>query len=100
MDDYTCTLEDKYIKKAKNDLNEVPSKRLTAVQALRDWIIKQKHLKYDTSNYVNSLSFFIFEKILIFFYRYIIYIENFKIRKIRSLGSKKSCRKNLQVCLQ
>ena len=55
MDDYTCTLEDKYIRKARIDLNEVPSKRLTDVKVLREWIIKQKHLKYETSKSVKSL---------------------------------------------
>ncbi|CAD5126692.1 DgyrCDS14761 [Dimorphilus gyrociliatus] len=45
---YICTLEEKYIKKAKDELNEIPSDRLSAVQALRDWINEQKHIKFDT----------------------------------------------------
>ncbi|CAD5112641.1 DgyrCDS1855 [Dimorphilus gyrociliatus] len=46
--DYVCTLEDKYIKKAKDELNEIPSDRLSAVKALREWVNEQKHLTFNT----------------------------------------------------
>lgn len=49
-DSYTCTLTEKEIKKAKDELNEIPSDRLSAVQALREWLLKQKHLTFNSSN--------------------------------------------------
>ena len=42
---YVCTLEQKWIKKAKDELFEIPEDRLAAVQAFRDWITQQKHIK-------------------------------------------------------
>lgn len=54
--DYVCTLESKYLKKAKEELNENETDRLDAVQALRKWINDQEHIKYDSS----TKSFFIF----------------------------------------
>ncbi|CAD5112642.1 DgyrCDS1857 [Dimorphilus gyrociliatus] len=48
-DDYTCSLDEKSIKKAKDELNEIPSDRLAAVQALREWVNDQKHLRIDTN---------------------------------------------------
>ena len=43
--DYVCTLEQIWIKKAKDELFEIPEDRLAAVQAFRDWIIHQKHIQ-------------------------------------------------------
>ncbi|CAD5122276.1 DgyrCDS10719 [Dimorphilus gyrociliatus] len=45
-DDYKFTLEAKYLKKAKDELNENDSDRMAAVEALRKWLNEQKHLKH------------------------------------------------------
>lgn len=47
--DYTCSLDEKSLKKAKEELNEDPNDRLAAVEALRQWIRDQKHIKCNTS---------------------------------------------------
>ncbi|CAD5126782.1 DgyrCDS14827 [Dimorphilus gyrociliatus] len=49
--EYICTLEEKYIKKARDELNEIPSDRLSAVKALRDWVNEQEHLTFDTRTF-------------------------------------------------
>lgn len=53
---YVCTLEQKWIKKAKDELFEIPEDRLAAVQAFRDWIKQQKHIKVGK---LGKLTFFI-----------------------------------------
>lgn len=42
---YMCTLDDKTIKKAREELNEYPEKRLQAVNSLRKWVKEQPHIK-------------------------------------------------------
>lgn len=44
-DNYVCTLDQASIKKAKDELNEVAEDRLAAVQALREWIQAQPHIR-------------------------------------------------------
>ena len=46
--DYVCSLDEKSIKKAKEELGEDPKERLGAVQSFREWILQQKHIKCDT----------------------------------------------------
>ncbi|CAD5122275.1 DgyrCDS10718 [Dimorphilus gyrociliatus] len=50
-EDYKFTLEAKYLKKAKDELNENDSDRMDAIEALKNWINEQKHLKYPTGKY-------------------------------------------------
>ena len=40
---YVCTLDDASLKKAREELNEIPSDRMAAIQALRDWVQQQPH---------------------------------------------------------
>ena len=47
-DDYVCTLNDKDLKKAKDELNEDPKERLGAVETLRQWVKQQRHLRSPT----------------------------------------------------
>lgn len=47
-DNYKFTLDAKYLKKAKDELNENDSDRLAAVEAFRTWINEQKHVKIPT----------------------------------------------------
>ena len=47
--EYTCTLTEASLAKAKAELNEQPADRLDAVQAFRDWIEQQKHITCITS---------------------------------------------------
>ncbi|CAD5122277.1 DgyrCDS10720 [Dimorphilus gyrociliatus] len=56
-EEYVCTLDGKYLKKAKDELNENESDRKAAVEALREWLIKQKYLKFhtDTPNLLRIL---------------------------------------------
>ena len=42
---YVCTLDEASLKKAREELNEIPSDRMAAVQALRDWITQQPHFR-------------------------------------------------------
>jgi len=46
--DYVCTLDDKSLKKAKDELNEDPKERLGAVQKFRELILQQPHIKCPT----------------------------------------------------
>ena len=46
--DYVCTLDDKSAKKAKDELNEDPKNRLSAVQKFRELILQQPHIKCPT----------------------------------------------------
>jgi hypothetical protein len=45
---YVCSLDAASIKKARDELNELPEDRLAAVKALRDWIKTQPHLRAKT----------------------------------------------------
>jgi len=47
-DDYVCTLTDESLKKAKDELNEDPKDRLTAVRKFRDLVLQQPHIKCPT----------------------------------------------------
>jgi len=46
--EYVCTLDEASLKKAKEELNEDPKERLSAVNALRQWILAQPHLQCPT----------------------------------------------------
>jgi len=46
--DYVCTLNDKSLKKAKDELNEDPKNRLGAVQKFRELVLQQPHIKCPT----------------------------------------------------
>ena len=41
---YVCTLDEASLKKARAELNEIPSDRMAAIQALRDSVKEQPHL--------------------------------------------------------
>lgn len=43
-ENYVCTLDEKSIKKAKDELNEDPKERLSAVNTFKNWILEQPHL--------------------------------------------------------
>jgi hypothetical protein len=45
---YVCTLTEKSLKKAKEELNEDPKNRLGAVETFRQWILQQPHIKCPT----------------------------------------------------
>jgi len=45
---YVCTLDEKSLKRAKEELNEDPKNRLGAVETFRKWILEQKHIKCPT----------------------------------------------------
>ncbi|CAD5118380.1 unnamed protein product [Dimorphilus gyrociliatus] len=47
--EYKCILDEKTLKKAKEELNEDPNDRLAAVDSLRKWISEQKYIKCNTS---------------------------------------------------
>jgi len=47
-DDYVCTLTEESVKKAKEELNEDPKDRLTAVQKFRQLVMQQPHIKSPT----------------------------------------------------
>ena len=47
-DEYVCTLDEKSLKKAKEELNEDPKNRLGAVETFRKWILEQPHIKCPT----------------------------------------------------
>lgn len=42
---YVCSLDTFTVNKARNELNEIPEDRMSAVQAFRDWIISQPHIR-------------------------------------------------------
>ena len=44
--DYTCTLDEKTLQKAIDELGENPETRLTAVQNLRSWMMEQPDLQH------------------------------------------------------
>ena len=44
--DYVCSLDDVTTQKAHTELGEIPEDRLSAVQALREWIQQQKHITF------------------------------------------------------
>ena len=46
--DYVCTLDEKSLKKAKDELNEDPANRLGAVQKFRQIVLQQPHMKCPT----------------------------------------------------
>jgi len=45
---YVCTLDEKSLKKAKEELKEDPKNRLGAVETFRKWILEQPHIKCPT----------------------------------------------------
>jgi len=47
-DDYVCTLDEKSLKKAKDELNEDPANRLGAVQKFRELVLQQPHINCPT----------------------------------------------------
>lgn len=49
---YVCQLESGFIKKAKDELNENESDRLSAIDALRNWLQEQKHVKFHTGKII------------------------------------------------
>ena len=46
--DYVCTLNEKSMKKAKDELNEDPRNRLGAVEKFRELVLQQPHIKCPT----------------------------------------------------
>ena len=45
-EDYVCSLDEASLKKAREELNEIPQDRLAAVKALREWVLSQPHIKW------------------------------------------------------
>ena len=45
---YVCTLDEKSLKRAKEELKEDPKNRLGAVETFRKWILEQSHIKCPT----------------------------------------------------
>ena len=68
-DDYKCTLDEKYLKKAKDELHEDPKNRLGAVETFRKWIIDQPHITCPTGNKAYSHQIFLILKFGLFFVR-------------------------------
>ena len=48
-----CSLSEKTIKKAQEELNEDPNERLGAVQALREWIEREPWITSPTGRLVD-----------------------------------------------
>jgi len=46
--DYVCTLTDKSLKKAKDELKEDPKERLGQLQKFREFVLQQPHIKCPT----------------------------------------------------
>ena len=46
--DYTCTLSEVDMQRGKEELNEDPKNRLTAVATLKEWIEAQPHIDFPT----------------------------------------------------
>ena len=44
MENYVCSLDEKSLKKAKDELNEDPKERLSAVDTFKNWILEQPHI--------------------------------------------------------
>ena len=42
---YKCTLDEKTLEKAKEELNEDPKQRMSQIETFRDWIKSQPHIK-------------------------------------------------------
>ena len=65
-DNYICTLDDKTLKIAMEELNEDPKDRMAAVEALKEWILKQPHFNISKSrlgmfvSHVANASFILF----------------------------------------
>ena len=51
-DEYTCTLDETFLKIARKELNEDPRNRLGAVKKLREWVEEQPHISYPTGKLV------------------------------------------------
>lgn len=49
-EEYVCSLNDFFLKKAKDELHEDPKNRMGAVETFRNWIQSQKHLRCPTGN--------------------------------------------------
>ena len=45
---YTCALKPDTLEKAKRELNEDPKQRASHIQALRDWVTSQPHIRSRT----------------------------------------------------
>lgn len=52
MPGYVCTLSDRDLKKAKDELHEDPKERESQIEAFRKWIKQQPHLKCPTGKSV------------------------------------------------
>lgn len=46
-DDYVCTLDEKTLKIAMDELHEDPKERMSSVETLRNWIKEHPHIKCD-----------------------------------------------------
>ena len=46
--EYTCTLSEKSLEKAKRELNEDPQQRKSQIETFRKWIEQQPHLNSRT----------------------------------------------------
>jgi len=57
--DYVCTLDEKSLKKSKDELNEDPKNRLGAVEKFRELVLQQPHIKCPTGIFCTSVVLFL-----------------------------------------
>lgn len=50
-DSYVCPLNEKSVKKAKEELNEDPKERLSAMNTFKNWILEQPHITCPTGKF-------------------------------------------------
>ena len=48
MADYKCTLDEATLKKAEEELHEVPVERAGAIETFRQWILERPYIKCPT----------------------------------------------------
>ena len=57
---YVCTLDEVTLSKARNELYEDPNNRQGAIEAFRDWIKQQKHIRCPTGRIIFYFDGFLF----------------------------------------
>ena len=51
---YSCSLSEKWLDKAKKELNEIPDERQGAVQALKEWADREPWITAPPGSYFNT----------------------------------------------
>ncbi len=54
--EYVCTLSERDLQKAKDELHEDPKERESQVETFRKWIKQQTHLQSPTGNHCDTPS--------------------------------------------